>query len=68
MSHHVGQGEKKGMAETCLPFQCRALETQIKKRIQKLKERVQPDKRKEKGEKEEKRKKEEGETVGEDLA
>ena len=21
MSHHIGQGEKKGMAKTCLPFQ-----------------------------------------------
>ena len=58
MSHHVGQGEKKGMAETCLPFQCnhvKAFGSTNKKRIQKVKEIVETDKWKEKGKKEERR-------------
>ena len=35
LSHHIGQSEKKGKAETCPPFQCNsrggAWETQIKR-------------------------------------
>ena len=62
MSHHVGQGEKKKWLKLVYLSNIitwRGFGNTNKKGIQKLKERVEPDKRKEKGEKEERRKKEE---------
>ena len=60
MSHHVGQGEKKKWLKLVYLSNIitwRGFGNTNKKGIQKLKERVEPDKRKEKGEKEERRKK-----------
>ena len=59
MSHHIGQSEKKKdwlkLVSLFNVITWRDLGNTNKKRIQKLKERVEPDKIKEKGEKEERR-------------